>query len=205
MVLASSILATGFKSKSMFKIIIAIAFFAGLVSFTSSPTPGETIAGFDFGESKSGADWRIMNDGVMGGLSEGDATLTEQSLILKGQISLANNGGFSSVRSPWNKTDISEAKNATLRYRSTGQLVSLCLEPNRRWWLPYYLIDLKPTQGEWQTVSIPILNAKEYAWARPTGNNIETEQLGKILRIGFMTNDKKESSFEFEVDYLRFE
>ena len=58
---------------------------------------------FDFGTKNSAAsrDWRVINDGVMGGLSQGRALLTEESILFEGEISLENNGGFSSLKSPF--------------------------------------------------------------------------------------------------------
>ena len=43
--------------------------------------------------------WRIVNDGVMGGLSSSDLELTkDRTAIFSGFVSLDNNGGFASVR-----------------------------------------------------------------------------------------------------------
>ena len=53
----------------------------------------------DFGKKKDGRNWQVVNDGVMGGLSEGEAQLTDDSVVFKGNVSLDNNGGFSSLRS----------------------------------------------------------------------------------------------------------
>jgi len=41
--------------------------------------------------------WRITNDGVMGGLSNGDMSFYQDHVVFSGDISLDNNGGFSSV------------------------------------------------------------------------------------------------------------
>ncbi|WP_231907351.1 CIA30 family protein [Colwellia sp. PAMC 20917] len=50
----------------------------------------------DFSKQENGR-WRITNDGVMGGLSNGEMTFTQDHGIFSGSISLDNNGGFSSV------------------------------------------------------------------------------------------------------------
>jgi NADH dehydrogenase [ubiquinone] 1 alpha subcomplex assembly factor 1 len=43
--------------------------------------------------------WDSVNDGVMGGISKGGASRTaEGTLLFSGELSLANNGGFSSIR-----------------------------------------------------------------------------------------------------------
>jgi hypothetical protein len=46
---------------------------------------------------KDRARWYATNDGVMGGLSEGVMAFNQEHGIFTGTISLANNGGFSSV------------------------------------------------------------------------------------------------------------
>ena len=50
----------------------------------------------DFSNQEEGL-WRITNDGVMGGLSNGNMTFYSEQGIFSGDISLDNNGGFSSV------------------------------------------------------------------------------------------------------------
>lgn len=45
-------------------------------------------------------DWQVTNDGVMGGLSLGSTKLLDSSFLFSGDISIENNGGFSSVYRP---------------------------------------------------------------------------------------------------------
>lgn len=42
-------------------------------------------------------DWRIVNDGVMGGCSHSQLEIQEDSLLFHGQLSIENRGGFVSV------------------------------------------------------------------------------------------------------------
>lgn len=44
--------------------------------------------------------WQATNDNVMGGISQGQLTFDGQSSRFLGELSLANNGGFSSVNRP---------------------------------------------------------------------------------------------------------
>ncbi|TWX53099.1 CIA30 family protein [Colwellia hornerae] len=50
----------------------------------------------DFSKQENGR-WRITDDGVMGGLSNGEMIFAQDHGIFTGSISLDNNGGFSSV------------------------------------------------------------------------------------------------------------
>ena len=58
----------------------------------------QRVAEFGAGEADR-LEWRIVNDGVMGGLSKGNISFTDGgTMVFKGNLSLENNGGFSSVR-----------------------------------------------------------------------------------------------------------
>ena len=44
-------------------------------------------------------DWMVVNDGVMGGLSQSRPEITDRdTLVFTGNVSLENNGGFASIR-----------------------------------------------------------------------------------------------------------
>ena len=54
---------------------------------------------FDFTGAEGAKDWQTVNDGVMGGVSEGKFKITDKkTLEFFGTLSLENNGGFASVR-----------------------------------------------------------------------------------------------------------
>ena len=59
---------------------------------------GESIL-FDFDSEEKSGQWYIVNDGVMGGISESEITLNDDgTATFRGDVSLENNGGFASVR-----------------------------------------------------------------------------------------------------------
>jgi len=63
------------------------------------------VAVFDFSSSDSAggstmAGWSVVNDTVMGGVSSGQLAMEDGLMIFSGELSLDNNGGFASVRSP---------------------------------------------------------------------------------------------------------
>ncbi|MEL6987243.1 MAG: CIA30 family protein, partial [Bacteroidota bacterium] len=101
---------------------------------------------YDFGKEKDGNDWRVMNDGVMGGLSDCTIKWNKKSLEFNGNISTANNGGFSSFRSPFSKYDLSAYEGIKIKYKSKGLPMSIVLETSRRWWEPYFLYTLQSSE-----------------------------------------------------------
>ena len=77
---------------------------------------------FDFGvDCDNCNEWFVVLDGVMGGLSTGKLKTTANSIVLEGKVSLDNNGGFTSVRTPYQEYDLSEYNTVAIRYRSMGQ------------------------------------------------------------------------------------
>jgi len=55
---------------------------------------------FDFLTAGTADGWRATNDTVMGGVSNGELAWTNGVLVFTGELSLANGGGFASIRSP---------------------------------------------------------------------------------------------------------
>jgi hypothetical protein len=64
---------------------------------TAEPS-GTTL--FAFTEAGDIADWGTVNDTVMGGVSSSSASWDAGALVFSGELSLDNNGGFTSVRGP---------------------------------------------------------------------------------------------------------
>ncbi len=162
------------------------------------------ILSFDFGKDKAGTNWRILNDGVMGGLSEGNFELANNSLVFSGEVSLANNGGFTSVRSPFEGMDLSNAQTVVIRWRSQGYQISLTLETSQVYYQPYFKVPL-PTTEEWQELRIPLASFRAFRLGRATGATLSAREAAKVIRLGLITDEKKPGPFFCEVDYIRFE
>ncbi|MEL7144925.1 MAG: CIA30 family protein [Bacteroidota bacterium] len=147
--------------------------------------------------------WYILNDGVMGGLSQGKAQKTDDGMLFSGTVSLANNGGFSSFRSPWKDYDLSGYEEVTIKYRSEGIKQALVMETDRRWWIPNFKVSLPNTEG-WETKTFQLSSVKEYRLGNPTGNGFDNASREDIIRLGFITDEKREGDFRFEVASVEF-
>jgi hypothetical protein len=157
----------------------------------------------DFGESKN-TSWYSVNDTVMGGRSSGSTSYKEDVLHFQGSVSFDNNGGFASVRSEYGEMDLSKFTNVTIRYRCEGQSLNFSLNYHRQWYLPNYKVVLPSTEMKWKTETFRLDSFKEYRVGRPTGSDINPEVLKRIIRLGIMTNDKKEGPFQAEIDQILF-
>ena len=164
----------------------------------------EQSTSFDFGKSKCGSDWQIVNDGVMGGKSQSSAVLTDSSILFKGYISLENNGGFASLRGPFATMDLQNSKQIKIKYKSKGQLLSITLANSRLWYKPFGKFTLDSTGNEWRIAVVKLNNFKEFAYGSSTGKSIGKNFISTIKRVGFIVNNKIQGGFEIEVDYLKF-
>lgn len=161
---------------------------------------------FDFGEDcEKCNDWFVVVDGVMGGLSTGELAITENSFVLSGEISLDNNGGFASLRTPYASFNLSDYNTVTIKYRSTGQDFAFTLNKYRRFWYPNYKINLPITKGEWKEITCTLQEFKRYRLGRELSGHPDIDDLSKIIRLGFISNTKAATSYTFEVDFIKFE
>lgn len=164
-----------------------------------------TFPMYEFGKNKAGQDWYAVNDGVMGGRSDGTLTLKKDCLHFEGEVSLENNGGFASFRCPYGKFNLSNYKSVQIRYKSTGFDFAFVLENKQVYYEPNYKHKLPNTQGEW-TVAILHLNEFEgYKLGNPINEKLSKEIQSEIIRMGFISNEKKAGDFELCIDYIKFE
>lgn len=166
--------------------------------------PKPEILEFDFGVNTGGQDWVIVNDGVMGGQSLGNYEIKEESLLFKGKLSLANNGGFASLRSPWSEYDLSGYKTVTLKIRGSGGEFGLTLQSSSAYYEPTFRYLFTP-QDEWQVLEIPLDEFEKTRLGISMGEKLNPKDADKIIRMGFIKSDKKTEDFTLEVDYLKFQ
>ncbi|WP_430412197.1 CIA30 family protein [Kordia sp.] len=158
----------------------------------------------DFGENKDGGRWEIINDGVMGGLSKGKAFMLDDCVSFNGTVSLRNNGGFSSYKSPFYEMDLSSYTKIIVKYRSKDYTMAMTLEMDKRWFLPYYKRNLPATDWKWVKAEILFSEFVKYSVGRKKSGTPTKKELEKILRLGFVTNEKKAGDFKIEIDYIAF-
>jgi len=158
----------------------------------------------DFGKTSGVQDWRIVNDGVMGGLSQSIAIFTNNSVLFKGTVSLKNNGGFAMLRSPIGSFDLSNFKTVKIKFRSKGRDFSLRLATSELYFKPNYKHRFRSESEDWEIIELSLSDFQEFTLGRLTGSDISAENMKDILRIGIILNDKIEGPFEIEVDYIEF-
>jgi hypothetical protein len=117
----------------------------------------------DDGRSALGSEWRAFTDQVMGGVSRGRAardTLDRRPCVrLRGEVSLANNGGFIQVALPLappsESIDASAYSGVRLSVRGNGETYYVHLRSgDTRFPWQYYQASF-PTSEAWTDIDIP--------------------------------------------------
>jgi transforming growth factor-beta-induced protein len=178
-------------------LILTVAAMTGL--FSSPALAGErTITAFD---GEGSLRWQTMNDGVMGGRSRGDATTSKNAtLLFAGDISLENNGGFSSIRTRPQDLQLGEYDGLKIRVQGDGRSYKMSLRTSgSSSWIAYWA-DFETVKDKWTTVEIPFSE-----WVPTTfGRKLAGPRLvpSRINSVGFMLYDKKAGPFSLEVDSI---
>jgi len=160
---------------------------------------------FDFGVGKDFGKWSIVNDGVMGGLSQSKASLDADALLFAGNVSLQNNGGFVSLRSALGKYDLSVYSYCEIRFRSdTSRKFEILIEKDTPFYLPKFRAKFGAGSKDWETIIIPLRDFEISKMGSTIQQGIDPVRLQDIQRIGFILADKQEGSFQLWIDYLKF-
>ena len=142
--------------------------------------------------------WRVVNDGVMGGRSSSNFSLSEGVLTFSG-VTNTNGGGFASIRSGQMNFGLDEFTQFALRVRTDGRAYTLLLRPkNQR---ISYRMDFVTQPGQWQEVVLPI----EQFQASWRGRKLNEPPIDptSIEQVGIMIADGRDGDFNFEIDWLQ--
>lgn len=148
--------------------------------------------------------WRIVNDGVMGGLSQGKREISDDGVLrFWGDLSLKNNGGFSSLRTETVERDLSGAEGVRLRVRGDGRSyqVRLTTDAEFRGREMSFMAEFPTEKGKWTEVDVPF-DRFIGTWRGMTLRDKKFDP-AKVRRLGLLLADKKEGPFELRVDWIR--
>lgn len=147
--------------------------------------------------------WRIVNDGVMGGLSSSNVIVNEDNkIVFKGIVSLENNGGFASLRSPVKDYNFEKFSGIELRMKGDGKRYSISMKETSYFTGYFYTTSFETKADEWITVKIPFNQFKLYYFGKETKSN-KNIPLNNIKEISLLIGDKQNGEFRTEVEYLR--
>ena len=157
---------------------------------------------FDFAAPDAARKWQTVNDGVMGGISEGRLRITdEKTLEFFGTLSLENNGGFASVRTKPTNLDIKTGDTLVIRVKGDGREYVLNIYTKSRRMAFSYRAPLPTTKDEWREVEIPLADFIPTAFGRRVQGMGPVEP-SQVSGLGFMLSDKKPGTFSMQVESI---
>ena len=172
--------------------------FASILLFCQNPAfaAEKTVATFKGDDSLK--IWSSVNDGVMGGVSKGGFKLSGQdTLVFSGSLSLANNGGFASIRMKPSRLGLADTSAIVIKARGDGRTYWVDLRSSDQMAASSFRAYLPTKAGEWQETTIAFKDFKLQAFGRdiPSG----AIKPNAINSVGFTIADKKEGAFSLEI------
>lgn len=172
-----------------------------LATCSTSTQAKDSLLLEDFKQGVPKLSWQAVNDGVMGGLSQGRPVMQKSStMAFKGEISLENNGGFSSIRTFGQAKDFSAYKGLELRLKGDGRTYYVTLRSPENKRIAYWEA-ITPEKGKWQVVKVPFDSFYPTWFGKKVPDfKLQTQETSSI---GFMLYDKKSGGFRLEVDWIK--
>ena len=157
---------------------------------------------FDFdtvGNTSGDAAWQVVNDGVMGGRSQGFVELEAGALQFTGTL-VTQGGGFTSVRAN-RAVDLTGYEGVALRVRGGGRTFEVEVDDGTRYgWRAVSRRATFETKEEWALVHVSFSELETTVFGQPVV--APPIDLANIKQIGLYIADKRDGPFRLEVDSI---
>ena len=148
-------------------------------------------------------DWQIINDGVMGGISEGRFKINcDQTADFRGTVSLENNGGFASVRALVKEPVTGDFQKIIMRVKGDGKKYSFRIRTDANFGGVAYASTFVTTKDEWTEHQFTPADFKPTFRGRVLQNVAPLNET-YIRQIGFMISEKQSGSFNLQIDWVK--
>jgi Complex I intermediate-associated protein 30 (CIA30) len=146
--------------------------------------------------------WQSIDDGVMGGVSSSRWSVTPAGILnFSGTVSLANNGGFASIRSAPGAFDLSAHPGMVLRVRGDGKRYLVNLKTDATFDGAQYRAAFETRAGIWTDVLLPFETFESRFRGRPVAD-VPVLDPGRVVSFGLMIADRQAGAFALEVDTI---
>lgn len=148
------------------------------------------------------ADWHAIDDAVMGGASasrlEYDAS---GHAVFTGIVSMANNGGFASVRGPVMTPWVDAVTAFELMVRGDGKTYKLSLRLDPKFDGVSHQARFHAPDESWSLVQLPVKDFVPTWRGRPVAGAPRLEP-AKLRQIGLIIADSQEGPFRLEIQSI---
>lgn len=180
--------------------ILLVCLFALTSLQLNAAEPAKVL--FDFTDPAAMRGWQVEDDVVMGGRSQGTLSRDPAGhLIFRGEVSLENNGGFSSIQNNFDPIDISKYQHAIIRLKGDGKDYRFLVEAEKD--ARHYYVAEFATTGDWQEIKIPLRTM--YPMRRGDRLAIPDYSAETLSQVRFMIANRRAESFQLEIASIRLE
>ncbi|MDA9343903.1 CIA30 family protein [Algibacter sp.] len=154
---------------------------------------------FNFDSKSDISNWRIVDDVVMGGRSNGDFKINDSGNgIFLGDVSLENNGGFSMVQYGFDTKTVSNYTKVCIKLKGDGKTYQFRIKENESDYYSY--VTSFETSKDWETIEIPFNSMyPAFRGRKLDSSNYSGEQMEMIA---FLIGNKKAEAFNLEIDSI---
>ena len=157
----------------------------------------------DFTDNQEAQRWSVVNDGVMGGISQGSIEPAQNgTAIFSGRLSLENNGGFASIRRQSDNYNLNGCNGVILKVKGDGRTYQFRVKTDDQYDGIAYRSLFATYARQWQTITLPFDSFSAIFRGRPVPDApvLRPEQ---IRQIGFLLADKQPGLFRLEIAWIK--
>ena len=153
----------------------------------------------DFNSNSNISNWNVVDDVVMGGKSNGNFQLNKDGhAVFSGEVSLENNGGFSSVQYTFDALDITNYKTVCIKLKGDGNNYLFRLKKDQN---DYYSYKKEfKTNGDWQTITLKLSDFVPTFRGRTI--DIPNFNSNMLVQISFLIANKQAQNFKLELSKI---
>ncbi|CAK1854804.1 CIA30 family protein [Vibrio crassostreae] len=190
-----------FKTRALRKQVAPLWLMLSL-SFLWSEASTAGIEMIDFTQANEHTNWTVTNDNVMGGISTGGVIYSGGMSQFKGELSLENNGGFSSINRSIESLR-SEADNVELTFVGDGRTYQLRFTTWKGGYRTNYKHNFETIKGE-QLKKVFQLKDFQAVFRGRLLSGAPRLEAQDIKQIGFLIADKQPLPFELNLIQVQF-
>nr|WP_198594824.1 CIA30 family protein [Vibrio splendidus] len=192
---------TNCKTRSLLRLTTPLLLLLSLHSLSLKADATRTNM-IDFTQPNEHKNWTVTNDDVMGGISTGELIYLDNMSRFRGELSLENNGGFSSVKHSIESL-AHEIDSAELLFFGDGRTYQLRFTTLKDGNRVQYKHDFDTFKGQ-QLNKVFHFNDFQAVFRGRLLSDAPELKARDIKQIGFLIADKQPSPFELDLIQLHF-
>lgn len=159
----------------------------------------QSMTMFNFTSTSNISNWKIVDDVVMGGRSNGDFKINAEGHgEFSGKVSLENNGGFSSLHYYFNTLTSHTYSKFVIKIKGDGKSYQFRVKDKQS--DRHSFIFQFNTIEDWQTIEIPF--SEMHAAFRGRRLDIPNFKGQQMEEIAFLIGNKKQETFKLIIDSI---